>query len=82
MNHRIPTIAAYVTSALLGVAGLGSFVTLTVFGLLLGLGLLGIAMLLLQTTRLHASSAAQVEILELLLQKQQRPPFKPPAQPE
>ena len=82
MRDRLPTIAAYVTSALLALAGLGSLITLTLIGVLLGLGLLGVAMLLTQTTRLHASSTAQVELLELLLQKQQRPAFKPPIQPE
>lgn len=73
---RALDVIAYVVTAVLLVAGLVNVVTFSVFGIMLGLALLGVGTLILQVTRLHASNNAQVAALELLLQRQQRSALK------
>lgn len=70
--NRVLDITAYVISAILVIGGLFNVFTFSVFGLMLGFALLGVGALILQVTRLHATSTAQVAALELLLQRQQR----------
>lgn len=80
--NRALDIAAYVISGILIVAGLINVVTFSVFGLMLGLALLGLGALILQVTRLNATSAAQVAALELMLQRQHRNALKAGNRPE
>lgn len=75
MNRAID-IVVYVITGVLVVAGLVNLITLSVFGLMFGFALLGIGALILQVTRMKASSDAQVAALELLLQRQQRSALK------
>lgn len=70
--NRALDITAYLISATLILAGIVNIITLSVFGLMLGLALLGLGALILQVTRLNTTSTAQVAALELLLQRQQR----------
>lgn len=74
--NRALDITAYVISSILVIAGLANVITFSVFGLMLGLALLGVGTLILQVTRLHATNTAQVAALELLLQRQQRSAMK------
>jgi len=73
---RTLDITAYIISGILIIAGLASSLTFSLFGLMLGLALLGFGALTLQTTRLLATNTAQVAALELLLQRQQRSALK------
>jgi len=63
---------AYVVSGVLVIAGVVNLLTFAVFGMMLGLALLGVGTLTLQVTRLKATNDTQVAALELLLQRQQR----------
>ncbi len=73
---RVLDITAYTISGVLILAGLASCLTFSLFGLMLGLALLGFGALTIQVTRLHATNTAQVAALELLLQRQQRSAMK------
>lgn len=75
MNRAID-IVVYIITGVLVVTGLINIITFSVFGLMFGLSMLGIGALILQVTRMKASSDAQVAALELLLQRQQRSALK------
>ena len=75
MNRAID-IVVYIITGVLVVTGLINIITFSVFGLMFGLSMLGIGALILQVTRMKASSDAQGAALELLLQRQQRSALK------
>jgi len=74
--NRAIDIVVYIITGVLVVTGLINIITFSVFGLMFGLSMLGIGALILQVTRMKASSDAQVAALELLLQRQQRSALK------
>jgi hypothetical protein len=75
--QRTITIAAYAISGILGLLGVGTLTVLTLSGEpvtgTIGASLyLALAILILQLTRLQAATTTQTDLLELMLEQQQR----------